>query len=176
MKRFTLLLLIVAISIIACGGTETEPAASAGTPGEMTVENVWGRNSPMAAANGAFYMTITNQTGTDDQLVGATADVCSVVELHEMYQKEDDVMGMRQVEGGVIEIPDGASVELKAGGLHVMCLDKVQSLELGDEIPITLTFANAGDMEVTAVIRESAMEDMEGGMDGEMDHEMNSDS
>lgn len=169
MKRFILLLLfLVAISLVACGGAETEPAASAGTPGEMTVENVWGRNSPMAAANGAFYMTITNNTGTDDQLLGANAEICSVAELHEMYMKENDVMGMRQVEGGIIEIPDGETVELKVGGLHVMCIDKTQALELEAEIPITLTFANAGDMNVTAVIRESALEDMEG--------EMNSDS
>ncbi len=168
MKRFTLLLLLlVAVTIVACGGSETEPAASAGTPGEMTIENVWGRNSPMAAANGAFYMTISNQTGTNDQLLGATSEVCSVAELHEMYMKENDVMGMRQVEGGVIDIPNGETVELKAGGLHVMCLDKVRALELDEEIPITLTFANAGDMEVTAVIRESAMED---GME-DMDHD-----
>ncbi|MCA9951950.1 MAG: copper chaperone PCu(A)C [Anaerolineales bacterium] len=167
MKRFTLiLLLLVAISIASCSGSTTEPAASAGTPGEMTIENVWGRNSPMAAANGAFYMTITNYTGTDDQLIGATAEVCSVAELHEMYMKENEVMGMRQVEGGVINIPDGESIELKAGGLHVMCLDKIRALELDEEIPITLTFANAGDIDVMAVIRESAVEDMEG-----MDHD-----
>lgn len=167
MKRFTLiLLLLVAISIASCSGSTTEPAASAGTPGEMTIENVWGRNSPMAAANGAFYMTITNHTGTDDQLIGATAEVCSVAELHEMYMKENEVMGMRQVEGGVINIPDGESIELKAGGLHVMCLDKIRALELDEEIPITLTFANAGDIDVMAVIRESAVEDMEG-----MDHD-----
>lgn len=165
MKRITLLLLLlVVILLVACGGSETEPAASAGTSGAMTVENVWGRNSPMAAANGAFYMTITNQTGTDDQLIGAAAEVCSVVELHEMYMKENEVMGMRQVEGGVIDIPDGETVELKVGGLHVMCLDKTEAFEIGDEIVVTLTFANAGDMDVTAVISEAAME--EGSMEG----------
>ncbi len=174
MKRVTLVfLLIIGLFIAACGSSETEPsAAESGTAGELTVENVWGRNSPMAAPNGAFYMTITNNTDADEQLTGASIEVCSAVELHEMYKKENDVMGMRQVPGGVIDIPAGETAELKVGGLHVMCLDKSRALELGEEIPITLQFANAGNMVVTAEIKE-----MEGDMGGmENDGEMNTDN
>lgn len=155
MKRlFLMALVLMIIGLAAC--------SSGAANGEMSVENVWGRNSPMAAPNGAFYMTITNNTGQDDTLTKASADVCEVVELHEMYMKENDVMGMRQVEGGVIPIPDGETVELKVGGLHVMCIGKTKEFELGEKFPITLSFANAGDMVVEAEIRES---EMEGGMD-----------
>ncbi|HFQ94083.1 MAG TPA: copper chaperone PCu(A)C [Anaerolineae bacterium] len=83
--------------------------------------------------------------------------MCGATELHEMYDKGNDVMGMRPVPGGVIDIPAGETVELKVGGLHVMCIDKDRALEIGEEIPIKLTFANAGDMQVTAEIREGAM-------------------
>jgi copper(I)-binding protein len=44
------------------------------------------------------------------------------------------------------------------GGLHVMCIDKLRALETGEQIPLTLTFANAGEMVVNAEIREEAME------------------
>jgi len=153
---FIVLAIVLLASLAACssGGAESD--------GSMVVENVWGRNSPMAAPNGAFYMTITNNTGQDDSLTGAAVDVCGTVELHEMYMKEDDVMGMREVEGGAIPVPNGETVELKVGGLHVMCIGKTKEFELGEKFPITLSFANAGDIVVEAEIREEAMD---GGMD-----------
>ena len=156
MKRLPVLLLLVAITIV------TGCTASGGA-GELEVENVWGRNSPMAAQNGAFYMVITNNTGQDEQLLGAETDACGTAELHEMYMKENDVMGMREVPGGIIELPAGDSVELKVGGMHVMCIDKQSAFEMGDKIPILLKFANAGEMKVTADIRDSAMEEMDMG-------------
>jgi copper(I)-binding protein len=144
-------------------------ATSGGNAGEIEIENVWGRSSPMVAQNGAFYMIVTNNTGEDDELLAAKTDACGTVELHEMYMKENDVMGMRQVPGGTIPVPAGETVELKVGGLHVMCIGKQAAFEVGDKIPISLEFANAGDIEVTADIRESEM----GGMD--MEHEMGED-
>ncbi len=150
-------LVVLVVLLAACGG---------GT-GEMEVSDVWGRTSPMAAANGAFYMTIVNNTGEDDKLLNAGADVCGVVELHEMYSRENDMMGMRPVPDGYISVPDGETVELKVGGLHVMCIDKLQEFTAGDTIPLTLEFEKAGTIEVTAEIRDNAdmPMDMDGGMD-----------
>jgi periplasmic copper chaperone A len=128
--------------------------------GELVVRDVWGRNAPAAAPNGAFYLTISNGTDQDEQLLGASAEVCQAVELHEMYLIEADVMGMREVPGGVILIPAGATVELKVGGLHMMCIEKTRAFELGEEIPLTLNFANAGEKMVLAQIREAALEGM----------------
>jgi copper(I)-binding protein len=164
MKRM-ILLVSVAILLIAAGCT-----TSGGNSGEISVEDVWGRNSPKVAQNGAFYMKITNNSGSDDELVAATSDACGTVELHEMYMKENDVMGMREVPGGKIPLPDGETVELKVGGLHVMCIEKEVAFEIGDKIPLTLDFANASDMELTVEIRESEM----GGMD--MEHKVEDNS
>lgn len=146
-------IIVLAFLLGGCTAAGSETAV-----GELEIMGVWGRNSPMAAPNAAFYMTIVNNTAADEQLLSAAADVCGVVELHEMYMKEADVMGMREVPGGVIDIPAGETVELKVGGLHVMCIDKTRALELGESIPLTLTFANAGERLVTADIREEAME------------------
>lgn len=150
MKRVFLLVFFASLIIgsAACSGADA---------GQLEVKDVWGRNSPMAAPNAAFYMTIVNNTDKDDQLISASADLCGVTELHEMYDKGEGVMGMRPVPGGAIDIPAGETVELKVGGLHVMCIDKQHALEIGEEIPLTLTFANAGEMQVTAEIREGAM-------------------
>jgi periplasmic copper chaperone A len=156
MKRLSSLLLLVAIlTLIGC--------TPSGGSGDLDVEDVWGRSSPNVAQNGAFYMVITNNSAQNEQLLGAETEACGSVELHEMYMKENDVMGMRQVPGGIIEIPAGESVELKVGGLHVMCIGKQAAFNVGDTIPIKLQFANAGEMEVTADIRDSAMEGMDMG-------------
>lgn len=144
---------VIFLLLAACGGG-----------GELEIQEAWGRTSPMASQNGAFYMTIVNNTGQDEQLLGAAAEVCGATELHETYMRENDVMGMRQVPNGVIEIPAGETVELKVGGLHVMCIDKASEFNAGDEIPITLTFANGGERTVTAVIRDMAPD-----MDMDMD-------
>lgn len=167
-RSFLFALLAMAL-LVACGGAD-DGADSSAASGEITVENAWGRTSPMVADNGAFYLTITNGTDTDDELLSAAVDVCNTVELHEMYMMENDVMGMRQVPGGTIPVPAGETVELKVGGLHVMCIGKTADFQAGDTYDITLDFAEAGEMVVTADIRDSAEMpmDMEGmDMEGE---------
>jgi hypothetical protein len=163
MKRAMFLFLFLVLMVtVGC-------ATFGGNAGEIEIENVWGRSSPMVAQNGAFYMIVTNKTGEDDELLGGKTDACGTVELHEMYMKENDVMGMRQVPGGTVPVPAGETVELKVGGLHVMCIDKQAAFEVGDKIPITLEFANVGEMNIMADIRESEMDNMD------MEHEMGED-
>lgn len=136
----TLLLLFVAAG---CAG------------GKVEVSDVWGRTAPMEAENAAFYLTIVNNTREDDQLLSAAADVCGTAELHETIIDENDVMMMQPVTDGSIDVPAGQTVELKVGGLHVMCIGKTREFSVGEQIPLTLTFAKAGEMQVTAEIREA---------------------
>lgn len=126
---------------------------SACSPKTLTVSDVWGRPSPSAATNAAFYLTISNPTGEADQLTSADSSACGATELHEMYDKGDGVMGMRPVEG--IEIPAGDTVTLQPGGFHVMCIDRLEDFSPGDGVPLTLQFRNAGTITVDATIRES---------------------
>lgn len=150
MKKTVMLFLLLLVLAAGC-------APAGGDSEGLVVTDVWGRTSPMAAQNGAFYLNITNNSGSEERLLSARSDVCGTTELHEMYMREDDVMGMRPVSEGYITIPAGATVALEVGGLHVMCIDKQAEFALGDEIPLVLTFANAGERTVTAEIREGAM-------------------
>jgi hypothetical protein len=119
----------------------------------LTVTDVWGRPSPSAAANAAFYLTIENHGGGADLLVSADSSACGTTELHETYDKGSGVMGMRPVAG--IDIPAGGSVTLQPGGIHLMCIDRLADFAPGDHIPLTLKFQNAGTIEVDATIGES---------------------
>ena len=96
---------------------------------------------------GGGFMTITNKGGEADRLLAITApDVSDDVQLHEMAI-ENDVMKMRQLPDG-IEIPAGATVELKSGGLHVMFMRIKHPFKEGESFKATLTFEKAGAVDV----------------------------
>jgi copper(I)-binding protein len=172
MKRLVAIALVLMALLVACGGGEGMGETAAG---ELVVESVMG-NLTLPMPNGAVYMTITNGTDSDDALIDAVVPGCGAVELHEMIM-EDDVMVMRQMEGNRIPIPAGETVMLQRGGLHVMCIGKTAEFAVGESVPVTLTFENAGTMEVTAEVidpgemsPEMQMETEQGGMgtdDGE---------
>ncbi|HSG16264.1 MAG TPA: copper chaperone PCu(A)C [Anaerolineae bacterium] len=144
MKRFALLLcLLIGLLLAAC---------TAGDQDNVTVEEAWGRPSPKSAANAAFYMAINNSSREDDTLTKASLDICGRTELHLSAIDDEGVMSMQQVQQ--IDIPAGESVVLEPGGLHVMCIDRQTELNSGDRLPITLSFAHAGEMAVEAEIRD----------------------
>jgi periplasmic copper chaperone A len=62
------------------------------------------------------------------------------------------MMTMQEVER--IDIPAGATVRLEPGGFHIMLLDVQQTLEPGDTVEVTLVFESAGEVVVTAEVRE----------------------
>jgi hypothetical protein len=119
-------------------------------------------------SNSAAYMVLQNMSDTPDALIAANTDVAETVELHTVVM-EDNVMMMRPVEQ--IDIPASGETELRPGGFHVMLLGINQDLAEGETVDLTLTFENAGDISVTAPVRQSGSMDMDGGeMDGgEMD-------
>jgi copper(I)-binding protein len=62
-------------------------------------------------------------------------------------------MGMRPIPS--LDLPAGQTVTLKPGGYHIMMIDLVKPLTTGDQVVITLTFAKAGEQQVTAVVRDA---------------------
>jgi copper(I)-binding protein len=142
------LMFVLITSQGACSTGEGEPAAV--QSGELTVSDVQA-NMTLPSDTGSLWMKIHNGTDTDDALIGAEFAGCAAIELHDMVM-ENDVMIMRPVEGGEIPIPAGETVELTRGSLHVMCVGKEAPLEAGTNLDVTLKFANAGDMAVTAVV------------------------
>ncbi len=144
-KVFVAVITIVAALVLA--------ACSASGAAKPTVENVWGHASPDMADTGAFFMVIRNPGSQADKLTSARSEACGVIELHEMYMNADGTMGMRPVSGGTIEIPANGSVELKPGGLHVMCLQKKGEFKSGTKVPLTLVFEKGGELKTEAEIR-----------------------
>ncbi|HFD40738.1 MAG TPA: copper chaperone PCu(A)C [Anaerolineae bacterium] len=106
------------------------------------------------AGAGAAYMIIKNTGGEADKLLSGETPAAEVVELHESYMDENQVMHMRAVEGGYIEVPAHGQVELKPGGYHVMLIKLVEPLEAGKTVPLTLHFEKSGQIEVQVPVSE----------------------
>lgn len=149
---------------------------SSGATAEIRITDQWARASSALAAAGAAYMTIQNTGSATDALIGASSPAAKTVEVHETVvidspAPSDGAVGMESpmpsasvgTGGGMmgmqpvarLEIPAGGSVELKPGGYHIMLIGLNQELKRGDTIEITLKFEKAGDVKVTAGVRES---------------------
>ncbi len=153
-------------------------AACSGAAGDIKISEPWARTSPMVAGAGAAYMVIENPGSAADFLVGGSSDIAKAVEVHETVAMESaapmesagmgmespaasdagmapggTVMGMQKMDR--LEIPAGGSVELKPGSYHIMLIDLTRELKAGEKIDITLKFEKAGDVKVTAEVREN---------------------
>ncbi len=139
------------------------------THGDLTISDAWSRETTPAQKAGAGYMIVRNAGSSDDRLVAAAAAVAERVELH-THIMEDGVAKMRQVEA--IDVPAGGEAKLAPGGLHIMFIGLTGPLEEGTSFPLTLTFENAGAVEVEVPIRDvRAGADMGGHNDhGTMNH------
>ena len=115
----------------------------------VEVKDAWVRTSvPGQKATGAF-MKITAKDGA--RLVSVSSPVAGVTEVHEM-KMEGDVMKMRALAAG-LELPAGKTVELKAGGYHVMLMDLKAALPKDSMVPMTLTFRNTKGVETKVELK-----------------------
>ncbi len=173
-------LVVGALLLTGCGSSDSSSSSTTAaektttTAPSLQIDDVWARQSPMGTSAGAVYLEITSPI--DDELVGASVptDIAGTTEIHETVMADEgeastteamgdddtsttemgggDAMTMRPVES--IELPAGETVKLAPGGYHIMLLDLVEPLEVGDTFEVTLSLQVAGDRTVTAEVRE----------------------
>jgi copper(I)-binding protein len=117
--------------------------------GDVTVDRAWARASIGTDRPGVAYMTIVNKGGTLDRLSGVSTPVAGRAEIHQSVMA-DGVMKMRAA--GAIDIEPGATVTLEPGGLHLMLMSLKRELKEGDGFPLTLIFAQAGEVTVHVAV------------------------
>jgi copper(I)-binding protein len=114
--------------------------------GAIEVRQPWTRATPATAQAGGGFLVITNTGTAPDRLIAAKSPVADKAEVHEMTM-DGNVMRMRPVENG-IEIPPGATVELKPGGFHVMFMGLKAPFTKDGKVPLTLVFEKAGTVDI----------------------------
>jgi copper(I)-binding protein len=153
MNRRTLLLASLAVPAVLAPAL---PAAAAGTMmtahpkplkvGELEITAAFARATLPGAPTGGAYLTIANKGTAPDTLVSVSSPAAGKVSLHTMHM-DGSVMKMEPVPGG-IQIPAGQTVTMAPDGLHMMFEHLTQPFVQGHAVPVTLTFAHAGSVEI----------------------------
>lgn len=126
------------------------PAFADASVGPLVISEAWARATPPGARVGGGYLTVKNTGAEPDTLISVASPVSEKTELH-LMKTEDGVMTMRPADEG-IEIPAGATLTLAPGGFHVMFIRPKSPFVQGQTVPLTLTFAKAGAVDVTLAI------------------------
>lgn len=161
----------------------TVVAGGCGSGDEVTVTDAWARASAPTQTVGAVYFDLT--VAEDDTLVAASvpASVAARAEIHEVVMDGDPAdetdhaagshdmdetdtgSGSVSYDGGRMRMQEradgfaltgGEVVSFEPGGYHVMLPELTGPLEVGEQFPLTLEFADADDVTVTVEVAESA--------------------
>lgn len=151
------LLTAAALTLSLVGCADSSAGSSSESPLTMadsvTTQDFWAKSadSGMTAAFG----TIANTSSADVQLVEASSDVSTMVQLHETVIDASGTSTMQEKDGG-FTIPAGGTLALEPGGDHIMFMDLASPLLAGDTVTIDLLFSDGSTLSVDAPIRDYA--------------------
>lgn len=114
------------------------------------VEGAWARPGSEGRMSAAYFL-ITNFGDEPDILQSVQSDVARNVEVHESYEREEGMMGMREVSD--LQIPGQSTVRFEQGGLHIMLIQLTRQLQDGDTFDLVLTFEKHGEVAVEVSAR-----------------------
>lgn len=112
--------------------------------GGIEISNAWARKTSRTVS-AAIYLTVKNGGHHLEEITGASSDLANRTMIHRSFE-EDGVMRMEHAEG--VPIAPGETFKLEPGGYHIMLMGLSAPLKEGDAFPITLSFKEAGDVEV----------------------------
>ena len=142
--------LVAAVALFALSALSALSAAA-----QVRVEDAWVRSTVQDQRTTGAFMKLTS--ASDSSLVAVASPVAGVAEIHESSMR-GGVMRMRAVPS--VPLPAHKPVELKPGGYHVMLMALAQPVNVGQTVPLTLTFEDkAGkrtSVDVKAVVRSLA--------------------
>ncbi|PWN07913.1 copper chaperone PCu(A)C [Rhodohalobacter mucosus] len=147
----TIIASLILLLLSGCGSGEEQQPDPEMTDGEgIQIEEAWARPAFEGRMSAAYFL-LTNFESEPDTLLSVDSDAALVVEMHESYESEEGLMGMREVNN--VLIPAQSSLRFQQGGLHIMLIQVTQTLEDGDSFYLTLDFARAGEKTISVPVR-----------------------
>ena len=122
----------------------SDTAVGAGPKAPIVVSGAYVRE-PANGVNAAAYFTIYNTTGTPDVLTTVASGAGAETSLH-----TESAGGMHDSAG--LNIPAHSSVALSPGKGHIMIEKLYGPLKPGQSVNFQLTFANGGQLLLTAPV------------------------
>lgn len=133
--------LLLAATLIA-----TPLSAENYTLGNLLIEHPVAYETPKVARSGGGYLSITNSGSEADRLLEVRSAYPQTM-IHRSSVDENGVASMEHLMS--LDIPAGETVVMAPGGLHIMFMGlNGKPLEAGKQVPATLVFEHAGEIEV----------------------------
>lgn len=89
-----------------------------------------------------------------DTLLSVSSPVSDLVQVHESYQTDDGLMGMREIKLPVLSADEQMLFE--QGGLHIMLMNLDTSLAAGDSVKIVMNWAVRDTVIITLPVKQSS--------------------
>ena len=118
--------------------------------GELEIVHPWARAQLKGSDVADGFMKIINHGSTPDKLLAISVDFAKTAQIHDM-KMDGSTMKMVELTDG-LEIPAGATVELKPKSMHGMFVGVTEELMPDEMIPGELTFEKAGKVKVEFMI------------------------
>jgi len=125
---------------------------------DVKILDPWVLAAPPNVKTLAAYFEIKNYGGKPRILTNVSSPDFGQVGIHQSVM-HGNMVHMEQLKE--LTIPPQTSVVLKPGGLHLMLVDAKKPFQIGDQIPMTLTFQSGEKIVVTAIVRSGQTEGME---------------
>ncbi len=119
----------------------------------LSIKSPWIREAPPGIPTLAAYMEITNITESPISIIGVSSSIAKMTELHEV-KLENEVMKMRKMAD--ITLNSGQTLELKAGGSHVMLMGVQESFKQGAEIEIIFELKDLPAVKVMVPVKKDS--------------------
>lgn len=132
---------------------------------ELHIMSAWAPETFKLAKTGAAYIKAHNMSDNDVAIVNLTVpqEVANKVELHETVI-ENEMASMRPLPIPYI-LKSGDALMMEQGGKHIMLLGLKAPLESGNDVPLTLHYADGSSQTFMVTVDDSATK-----TDHEMDH------
>jgi copper(I)-binding protein len=152
------------MTLAACGdddgdNDDTAAATAMAKTGDLEIFDGWARTTTNDVS--AAYFVVKN-SGLEDTLVAATADITPMTQLHEVVT--DGATSKMQEKAGGFTVPAKGEVTLKPGGYHVMLMNLTEPLAEGDTVKLELEFEKAGKVSITVPVKPGPAMEMGGAM------------
>ena len=120
----------------------------------LSLSAPWARPDAALPTQVGGFFTLTN-TGAADRLVAAASPLADKVEIHAVKVVGPDIR-MRALPDG-LPIPADGTIELKPRGYHLLLIGLKAPPALASKLPVTLTFEQAGRMEIELTVGEPGL-------------------
>ena len=126
----------ISVSLLAAASLSVSTPSLA----QVSVSAPWIRATVPAQKTAGAFMQLKSTRPL--RLVAVSTPVAGRAEIHQM-EMQGQTMRMHAVEG--IDLPANQTINLGAGGYHIMLFDLRRQLKDGEQVPMTFSFVDAGD-------------------------------